>query len=224
MTVTWLGQAGFLIKHNTYQFLIDPYLSDSITARNPVKQRRIPVDTSLFRIIPDLMIFTHDHLDHYDPESADIFLQQDSPVTVLAPGSVWPKVRQTGRSHNYVLFDHGTVWSQFGIQFTAVKATHSDPNAIGVILDDGQQKFYFTGDTLYNKDIFPDLPDDLYAVFLPVNGAGNNMNMVDAANFARKTKAKIAVPIHYGMFDDIDIQEFDLENQVILTIYQETEL
>ena len=33
------------------------------------------------------------------------------------------------------------------------------------------------------KEIFDDIPDDIYAVFLPVNGAGNNMNMTDAKRF-----------------------------------------
>ena len=36
---------------------------------------------------------------------------------------------------------------------------------------------YITGDTLYNTDIFSDLPEQIDAVFLPINGSGNNMNL-----------------------------------------------
>jgi len=224
LTVTWLGQAGFYIRYDGCGILIDPYLSDSVAAIDPKKRRRIPVDRTLFEIKPDIMIFTHDHLDHYDPETASAFLQKNDMITVLSPVSVWPKVRKEGKNHNYVLFDQGTVWTEHGIRFTAVKAAHSDPHAIGVILDDGLKRIYFTGDTLYNEAIFADLPENLEAVFVPVNGIGNNMNMTDAANFVRRTKAKFAVPVHYGMFDNIDIRKFNLDNKKILTIYQETEL
>lgn len=88
-------------------------------------------------------------------------------------------------------------------------------NRMLLIDDDGKQKLYITGDTLYNKKIFDDLPDDIYAVFLPINGVGNNMNIIDAKNFAKKTGAKWTVPVHFGMFDDIDPGDFNLENAII---------
>ena len=100
-------------------------------------------------------------------------------MTVLAPSSVWGEVRKIGGNNNYVLFNRHTQWSGGGLVFTAVKAEHSDPTPIGVIIDDGEKKYYVTGDTLYNEEIFADIPDDIYAVFLPVNGVGNNMNMAD---------------------------------------------
>ena len=49
------------------------------------------------------------------------------------------------------------------------------------------------------------------------------MNMTDAAAFAKRCGAKIVVPMHYGMFDDIDISNFESNNKQILTVYQETE-
>lgn len=70
------------------------------------------------------------------------------------------------------------------------------------------KKYYITGDTLYNEDIFGELRDDIYAVFLSVNGAGNNMNMNDAKAFFERINSQFAVPIPYGMFDEIDISKF----------------
>ena len=60
--------------------------------------------------------------------------------------------------------------------------------------------------------------------FLPVNGVGNNMNMVDAAAFAKKIGAKVVVPVHVGMFDEIDPATFPLENKVVPQIYKEIAL
>ncbi len=104
-----------------------------------------------------------------------------------------------------------------------MKAVHSDPCAIGVVIEELHtgKKYYITGDTLYSTDVIGDLPRDIYAVFLPINGAGNNMNARDAARFAADIGAKYAVPVHFGMLDEIDPEIFKCENRVIPTIYQE---
>ena len=220
MKIVYLGQAGLLFEKNGFRILIDPYLSDSVEKINPKNYRRVPVDERFFRLKPDVMVFTHNHLDHYDPETVRHFLTPDSSVTVLSPQSVWEDVRKMGGNHNYVLFNRHTQWTERGIRFTAVKAEHSDLSAIGVIIDDGERKYYVTGDTLYNEEIFPDIPDDIYALFLPVNGVGNNMNMEDAARFARRVNARKTVPMHFGLFDNLDVTNFDCPNTIIPKIYE----
>ncbi len=220
MKIVYLGQAGLLFEKNGVRILIDPYLSDSVEKINPKNYRRVPVDERFFQLKPDVMVFTHNHLDHYDPETVRHFLTPDSSVTVLSPQSVWEDVRKMGGNHNYVLFNRHTQWTERGIRFTAVKAEHSDIFAIGVIIDDGERKYYVTGDTLYNEEIFPDIPDDIYALFLPVNGVGNNMNMEDAARFARRVNARKTVPMHFGLFDNLDVTNFDCPNTIIPEIYE----
>ena len=93
-----------------------------------------------------------------------------------------------------------------------------------MVIEAEGKKLYVTGDTLYSDRIFEELPDDLDAVFLPVNGVGNNMNMTDAARFAKKCGARTAVPIHVGMFDSIDPADFPLENKTVRKIYEEMEI
>jgi len=220
--VIWLGQGGLLLEYPGCRVIIDPYLSDSVEKVNPGNRRRVPVAEEFLALQPDVLVFTHDHLDHYDPETVCHYLHENSRVTVLAPDSVWSKVRQYGGAdNNYVLFNRHTQWSQLGLQFTAVKAEHSDPASIGVIIDDGQKKYYITGDTLYNEEIFADIPGDIYALFLPVNGAGNNMNLTDAARFSKRVQAEKVVPIHFGLFDDLDPQTLACENKVIPQFYKE---
>lgn len=224
MKITFLGQAGLLFEKNGRKIMIDPYFSDSVGKKNPKKQRRVPVDDRFFHADPDVIIFTHNHLDHYDPETAEKLITKDTAITVLAPSSVWNEVRKIGGENNYVLFDRYFQWTEYGFRFSAVKAAHSDSFAIGVIIDDGQKKYYITGDTLYSTEIFGDLPNDIDVVFLPCNGVGNNMNMTDAARFARDIGAKIAVPVHTGLFDDLSAENFHFEHKVIPEIYKEIEL
>lgn len=225
MKITWLGQAGLLFEYNNFTVMADPYLSDSVRNINPKNYRRVPVKEDLFDMKPDVMIFTHNHLDHYDPETVCRFIGADSAVTVLAPLSVWEEVRKTGGdNNNYVLFNPGTSWTQNGIKFSAVKAEHSDREAIGFIIDDGEGKLYVTGDTLYNESIFSDIPNDIHALFLPVNGVGNNMNMEDARRFGERINPKFVVPIHFGMFDNFDMDKFECKNKIVPKIYERIEV
>lgn len=224
MKITYLGQAGLLFEKNGLKIMIDPYLSNSVEKINPKNYRRVAVDESFLKIKPDVMIFTHNHLDHYDPETVTHFINTDSNILVLAPKSVWDEVRKIGGNNNYVLFNRYTSWTENGIKFTAVKAEHSDITPIGIIIDDGEKKYYVTGDTLYNEEIFEDIPDDIYALFLPVNGVGNNMNMTDASHFAKRINAQKTVPIHIGMFDELTADDFICDSKIIPEIYKEIEL
>ena len=211
-----------MFEEDGFTVIIDPYLSDSVGEMNPKFHRNERIDERFFDIKPNVMIFTHNHLDHYDPETAQRFITKDSNITVLSPRSVWDEVRKIGGSNNYVMFNRHTTWSEGGLKFTAVKAEHSDPTPIGVIIEDRSGKrYYITGDTLYNEEIFEDIKGDIHALFLPVNGVGNNMNMTDAARFAKRIGTKYTVPIHTGMLDRLSCEDFDCENKIIPKIYEE---
>ena len=228
MKVTWLTQAGLYFENGRIKILVDPYLSNSVGEKNPKKNRRIPVDESFFDLKPDVILITHDHLDHLDPETLKRFLDTDRAITVLASENAYKKLLEFGGDHNYVLLSPHSVWSESGVTFYSTHAEHSDRCAVGFIIDDGESTFYISGDTLYNYDVIDDVldlvEDGVDYAFLPINGVGNNMNAKDAADFAYEIGAKSAVPLHYGLFDDIDPSEFDFEDAVILEPYKETKL
>lgn len=224
MKITWLGQAGLLFEKDGMKIVVDPYLSNYCFKKNPASDRRMPIDEKYLDMDVDVYAVTHDHIDHLDPETMPHYLNRDNKVVFLGPVSAWSIAKNSGGNNNYVMFNRHTTWTEGSVKFTAVKAEHSDLNAIGIIIDDGEKKYYITGDTLYNDEIFKDLPDDIYAVFIPINGAGNNMNMKDAANFAKKVGAKKVVPVHWGLFDSLNPNDFECENKVIPEIYKEINL
>lgn len=224
MKITWLGQAGLLFETGGKTIVIDPYLSDSVARIQPANKRRVPVDTSFLEIQPDVLILTHDHLDHTDPETLQHYLQSGRNVLILASGNAYDHVRRDFPGvGNPVLFNRRTQWTAFGVRFTAVKAEHSDTHAIGVIIEAEGKTYYITGDTLYNTDIFADLPAKIDYVFLPVNGVGNNMNMEDATRFCERMNAK-AIPVHCGLFDSLKLQDFPYPNKSIPEFYKEITL
>lgn len=224
MKITWIGQAGLMFETDGKVILVDPYLSDSVGRANPLSKRRVPVKEELLNIKPDIIVLTHDHLDHTDPETLAHYLKGENEVLVLAPASAWEKVRaEFGGRHNYVRFNRHTEWTEGNVKFSAVKAEHSDISAIGFILEAEGKRYYITGDTLYNNEIFDDLTGDIDCVFLPVNGRGNNMNMADAKRFCEKIGSK-AVPMHCGLFDGIDMNEFEYENKIVPEFYEKIPL
>ena len=209
------------------KIMVDPYLSDSVVKVNPKNYRRVPVDESIFDIAPDIMIVTHDHLDHLDPETLPRFLARGN-IKLLAPENAWQKARAYGGDNNYIRMSEHCRWSEGRFRFVAVRAEHSDPTALGFVIFDGKRSYYVSGDTLYSDKVVDSVrhvcPDGVDVAFVPINGVGNNMNMQDAAELCRAIGAKIAVPVHFGMFDNLDASKFPLDNAVIPELYKEIKL
>lgn len=224
MDFMWLGQAGILFEYGNIKIMIDPYLSDYCQKLNPDNYRRMPINNNIFNIQPDILLITHEHADHLDPETCKKLLNKEREITVLAPENAWKELRKYGNRHNYVMFNPGTMWTHNGIEFRAVKAEHSDRTAIGAIISIDNKHFYVTGDTLYNEEVISTVKINPDYIFLPINGVGNNMNIADAVKFAEKVKAKSCVPIHWGMFDDIDAADFNIKNKIIPKLYEKVTL
>lgn len=229
MKVTWLAHSGLVFENERLTVLVDPYLSDSLGEKCESMKRRLPVDESFFALSPDVILITHSHPDHLDVATLDRFLgRNDKEITVLAGGSAYEKLASLGYRHNLVLLSPHSVWSEGGVTFYAVKAEHSERDAVGFILDDAEKTYYVSGDTLYNFDVIDDcldlVEDGVDYAFLPINGRHNNMNAKDAADFAYEIGAKTAIPVHYGLIDSVDPEDFDFDDRLVLTPYEKIEL
>lgn len=213
MTITWLGQAGFLIETRAgTKIMIDPYLSDRLHQLNGEDfVREVPIDEAYLHMQPDALVLTHCHADHTDPATLEPLLRDKEPICVLAPLNTWRDVRaQYGGGHNYVQFDRGVQWSMKDVTLRAVFALHTDERAIGVIIQADGKTVYHTGDTLYHRDIpsWIDCPID--TLILPINGQGCNMNVLDACKLTKLLSPKSVLPMHYDMFKKMgcDVADF----------------
>lgn len=229
MKVTWLAQAGLLFNNSRLNIIVDPYFTDCMADRDPKKARRIPADESFFNVKPDVILITHEHIDHCNEKTLGRFLSSaEKEITILASAGAYNKLLPLADGHNLVLVAPHTVWSEGGVTFYAVHAEHSDRSAVGFIIDDGKKTYYVSGDTLYNYDVIDDVldlvEDGVDYAFLPINGRGNNMNAKDAADFAYEIDAKHAIPIHWGLVDDVNPEAFDFEDKIILNPYEEYSL
>lgn len=222
--IYFLGQAGLFFESGKNKIIVDPYFSNDVSLVEPENYRRQIIDEEFARLQPNVLIITHSHLDHYDKSTVKKYLKRGG-VTVLSPYSVWSDVRKYGGNNDYVLFDEGTSVTFNGVLFRSTYAAHSDKCAIGVVIDDYSNAYYVTGDTLYSEKVFASLPETTFkAVFLPINGKGNNLNAVDAERFLQRVKTEYSVPLHFGMFDDMTGSELNAKNAVIPQIYKEIKL
>ncbi len=219
---TWLGQAGVLLDCGGAKLLVDPYFSDS--AAEIACPRKMPVDPMVWDIKPDLLLITHEHIDHYDPETVPHFVNENTSMTVLSPFSVRSKLLSYPGKHNLVQVVPGVVWTHGDVTITTVGAVHSDPYAVGFIVEYEGESVYLTGDTLFCPPLLDEISVDVDYVVLPVNGKGNNMNADDAAKFADYLDAKCAIPVHFGMLDDLNPEIFQWDEVIIPEIYKEIEL
>ncbi len=221
MKLTWLGQAGYKIDTDGVTLLIDPYFSDSAA---PVAcHRKQDVDPSVWDIDPDIILITHDHIDHNDKETLVKFINESTERTVLSPFSVRKKLLDYTGKHNLVEVSCGVAWTHGNTVIKTVSARHSDHYAVGFIIESEGKRLYHTGDTLYCPDMLSQIKA-VDAIILPINGRGNNMNCADAAKFASDVEAKLAIPMHFGMLDDIDPNIFKYKNTYIPEIYREFEI
>ena len=229
MKILWLGQGGLLFVVGNKKIMIDPYLTNSLCKINHTLNRKTKINKKLFDVKPDVLILTNSHPDHTDMETViKLAKKGKSNLTILSAGSVFPLL--TGNKHtmgcNNVMFEYGCEWSVEGAIIEATYAKSDDSTAFCVIITDTEsgKKYFVAEDTLYSKYVLEDIPKDIYAAFIPINGEYGSMNILDARRFALKINPCHTVPIHFGMFDDVSPEYFDVPNLVIPEIYHLIEL
>ena len=227
MKLLWLGQSGLLFDFDGLKVMIDPYLTDSLAEQGKEFTRKTKINKKLFGAKPDIIILTTGHLDHADDGSIERLLKhmgRKKRATILSCESVYDYITTVPKMSgaNHIMLEKYSEWTVGYINIQAVPAKTDDKTAFGVVITDfaSGKKYYIAGDTLYNKQVIDNLPSDIYAAFLPINGEFGSMNVTDAKRFAEKIQARFCVPVHFGMFDKIKPSTFDVSNAIIPKPYK----
>ena len=172
----WLGQSGFLLKSAGRFLLVDPYLSDSLTAKYAATDtphvrmtRRVVAPERLDFV--DVVLATHGHTDHLDPGT----LPHVSGALV-APARIAGLARERSGRDPFSLSEGESV-TVAGFEIAAVPARHPGEHCIGYVIDG---TIYHAGDT---EAIEPPA-HDVELALVPINGKVDNMDGVDAARLA----------------------------------------
>lgn len=214
LSVTWLGQAGFIYGFpGGATVCVDPYLSHA-AGKGKSRERLTPVPLPAWQVRADIVVVTHDHTDHFD----EITLRPlaEVPGTVfLGPSSCrehWLAMGLPGE--RFLRLDQGESLEVAGVGLRALYAEHDSGgrrDAIGVVIEADGFKVYQTGDSEYTERLVETgkgLKPDLLTV--PINGRLGNMDHEQAARFTEAVAPRAAIPMHYGMFKDntADPQDF----------------
>jgi L-ascorbate 6-phosphate lactonase len=195
VTVTWYGQAIFFLRSAEASILIDPYFSDSIASQGFIRlyaplPRRGELET-------DYVIATHDHGDHLDIETLRDYVRWKR---FYGPPSCAEHLKQEGFPGEAVgLFKRGDEISLGDFRLSAVHAEHTE-DSIGIIVETGGKKLYFSGDTLMNRRLFSIAEKNPDVGFICINGKFGNMTWQEAVIFAHALRLKNAFPCHYDLF------------------------
>jgi L-ascorbate metabolism protein UlaG (beta-lactamase superfamily) len=202
MELTWLGQGGFLLASGRWRVAIDPYLSDALAAKGLA--RMIPPPCSLAELAPSLVVCTHDHDDHLDPQ------------TVLPVADAWPESRFAGPPavvghlarlgiavHRCTALSPGQKLSHDCFTVAAAPARHNG-DAIGVVVEAEGLRAWISGDTLFFDELAGGVREaaggPVDVAMICVNGRWGNMTWRQAADVVRMLQPCLAIPMHYGMF------------------------
>jgi L-ascorbate 6-phosphate lactonase len=195
VTLTWYGQAAFLLRSEAASLIIDPYFSNAIAGQGFIRLYAPPVRKGELEL--DYVLSTHDHGDHLDIETLRDYLGWKH---FLGPSSCAAHLeREKFPAEKLQLFNRGDRISVGDIKLTAVHAEHTE-DSIGVIAEVQGKRLYFSGDTLMNPALFSIAEEKPDVGFLCINGKFGNMTWQEAVVFAHALKLKAAYPCHYDLF------------------------
>ncbi|GAA2372915.1 MBL fold metallo-hydrolase [Streptomyces cuspidosporus] len=225
VTLWWLGQAGFALRHRDRLILIDPYLSDTLAEKYRGKlfpHRRMhpaPVAPEAIRGVTAVLC-THGHTDHMDPGTIRALLPHNDPRFIVpraerarALERGVPATRLTGTNAGERVELDGDITVE------PVPAAHEhlehdangDHRFLGYVLTIGGLRVYHSGDCVPYEgqpELLRALGADL--ALLPVNGRDayrtdngvpGNFTVREAAELCEAAGIPHLLCHHFGLFD-----------------------
>jgi L-ascorbate metabolism protein UlaG (beta-lactamase superfamily) len=211
----WIGQSGFLL-YGRYEFtLIDPYLSESLTAKYAVTSQphvrisRRVVDPKRLDFL-FLVLSTHQHTDHLDAETLRPLFEANPVAHFVVPAAIEAVASERSNGHGAIGLDDGKRVQLGLVCATGVAAAHpmveydvqGRCKCLGYVLDYDGFVVYHSGDTVVYDGMVERLRSfNVDIAILPINGKVGNMSGADAAHLAEAIGAKLVIPCHYDMFE-----------------------
>jgi len=234
LRIWWLGQEGFVFKSAKQIIYIDPYLStyaERITRGKPNEHVRMntapmqPQDVNH----ADIVLCTHDHADHIDPEGIPQIAAASPDAAFIVPECARETMLGFGIDRKRVHALKGDDELRLdGIHVFAIPAKHEEfdrdsekgyPYLSYVIKIDGLTLFH-AGDTIpYEGQAERIRRHRIDLAFLPINGRNEfrrkldfegNFTCNEAVQLALEIDAGLTIPMHYDMFaiNTGDVHEF----------------
>ena len=154
LAVYWIGQGGFILKTSEQRVIyIDPYLSDCVE-RIEGLVRLVPAPILPSEVRADIILLTHDHIDHLDP---DVILEvsKASGAYIVGPTSCARHLADLGVDPAQVVeLNRWEITELLGVRIAAVYAAAGEPDdGVGYVIKVDGISTYITGDTTYVPEL-----------------------------------------------------------------------
>ena len=156
MKLTFAGQAGFILQtEDGYRVGIDLYLSDCCNRYFGLK-RLMPYMFNPMELELDLLIATHAHYDHFDPDSIPLMMGNGRTELLCACDCKEEAEKLCLNESRITYLKVGDVFRNDRIAIKAMPCDHGDeaPEAIGLLIEADGKRIYIAGDTCYREDYF----------------------------------------------------------------------
>jgi L-ascorbate metabolism protein UlaG (beta-lactamase superfamily) len=148
---------------------------------------------------PDLILITHSHEDHFQPEAIQGYLKLNPKAIVACPPDAAKQAQEKGISDVKVVMPLQK-YTLAGIDISTLPAYFTEGNShpkvnqwVGYVLQIDGARYYVTGDT----EPVPQMTSVKADVIFPLlYGCGGNLD--NAIKMTYMSKARIAVPVHHG--------------------------
>jgi L-ascorbate 6-phosphate lactonase len=203
--VAWLAihNIWFAGYSQTSILYVDPSLSDAVERLHGFKRLSLP-PLAAVDVQADLVVMTHEHTDHLDPDAIPVIARNNPACRFAGPTGCGEGLREAGVAENRTIVLEPRRQRDLGdVTINAAPADHGDfsPSAVALVLDFGGVRIMLTGDTSWRSGLFQPLLDLKPDVVLPcINGVFGNMNHIDAARLVQQAKPRYAVPCHFWTF------------------------
>lgn len=227
-TLHTLGQGGVVLACGTTTVYCDPYLSDSVAERvDSALQRLIAPPMAAHEVTDaDLVLVTHDHIDHCDPDTLPTLATASPQALFVAPAPARALLAQWGVPADRLLpatEQWSAPLSAESLEIRALPAAHPEvrrdadghPDAVGYLLRHGEHVTWLAGDTSLTEEVRDVLhaareeAGAIHTAAVPVNernffrdraGILGNMSVREAFQLAMELEVDIVVPVHWDMF------------------------
>jgi L-ascorbate metabolism protein UlaG (beta-lactamase superfamily) len=222
----WLGQSGFLVVHQGRALVLDPYLSDSLTRKyEPTDKPHVRLTERVIAPellgslgIIDVITSSHNHTDHFDPETLIPLLESNPQARLVLPAANCEVARQrlgNALTPRLTGLNDGEQVTCGDIVIRGIPAAHNvvDRDAdgrccfLGFVVSWSGLTLYHAGDTLWHEGLVPALrPFAVDLACLPINGnlperrVAGNLDGHEAAQLAHDIGARLAIPCHFDLF------------------------
>lgn len=196
MLVTYIGQSTFKIAlNNDTIILTDPWFGLHFL-------RAVPIAVKFSEIQKcDIMLVSHNHIDHFDKYAVKLAKKLDS--TVIGSLKVAARSKRGGVK-NCIPLKRSEEIKIGNIKIRAIFAEHPlSADAIGFVVDDGAENFYFSGDTRFSDEIVFDFKEyNVDIAFVQIAcavyfGKPDGMNISSASKLVNTLKPRYVIPMHY---------------------------